>query len=109
MLCPPLCSSAVHVRGTATWTYDIYALYLSSFLSLSPAFVYLSVLLYTILYISFSLAHAHIYVRTHTLSFSLSLSFSLPFYLSVVRRLLLVLDSVLCTTLPHQYATTGDT
>lgn len=43
-------ASPVYMCGTATWTYNIYGLYLSPFLSLWPAFVYLSVWLYLYLY-----------------------------------------------------------
>lgn len=72
-----------YMCGTATWTYNIYSLYLSPFLSLSlwPAFVYSSVLLYLHLYhspcISLSLTHANTYAHSLTLFLSFSPSLSL--------------------------------
>lgn len=77
-----------YMCGTATWTYNIYSLYLSLPFSLfgrpSSIRVCCSICTYTTLCISISLSLTHARTYTHTHTHSLSLFFSFCLSLSFV-------------------------
>lgn len=90
VLCPPLCSSSVHVRHCYVDVQYLRSLSLSLSLSLAGLRLFecvaLSVPIPFSVYISLILTHAHTYIHTHiranSLSFSLTRSVSPSFVVS---------------------------